>query len=37
LGGEPEPERNQIEKNLIALALKMMLGGPQHVEAEVIQ
>ncbi len=36
LGGEPQPELDQVGKDLVALALEMMLGGPQHVEAELV-
>jgi len=32
LGREPEPELHQIGQALIALALEMMLGGPERVE-----
>src|SRR5215467_13030097 len=36
LGGEPQPELDQIREDLITFALKMVLGGPQHVETELI-
>ena len=36
LGGEPQPELDQVGEDLVALALKMMLGRPQHVEAEFV-
>src|SRR6476646_5269913 len=36
LSGEPEAELDQIRKYLVALALEMMLGRPQHVETEFI-
>ena len=36
LRGEPEPELDQVGEDLIALALEMMLGGPQHVETELV-
>ena len=36
LGSEPQPELNEVGKDLIALALKMMLRRPQHVETELI-
>jgi hypothetical protein len=34
LAGEPGAELDQIGQAFIALALEMMLGGPQRVEAE---
>ena len=36
LGGEPQPELDQVRQALVALALEMVLGGPQGVEPEVI-
>ena len=36
LGGQPESELDQVGKDLVALALEMVLGRPQHVEAEVV-
>jgi hypothetical protein len=36
LGGEPQAKLDQVGEDLIALTLKMMLGGPQHVETELI-
>src|SRR5262249_52409570 len=36
LGGKPKAELDQIWKDFVALALKMMLGRPQHFEAELI-
>src|SRR5579863_10434169 len=36
LGGEPQPKLNQVRKDLVALALEMMLRRPQHVEAELV-
>src|SRR5262249_42692911 len=30
------PELNEVRKNLVTLALEVMLGGPQHVEAELV-
>jgi hypothetical protein len=36
LGGEAQPELYQVRENLIALALEVVLGGPQRVEAEFV-
>ncbi len=36
LGGEPQAELDQVGEDLVALALEVVLGGPQHVEAEVV-
>ena len=36
LGGKPEPELDQVREDFVALALEMMLGRPQHVEAELL-
>ena len=36
LGGEPEAELDQVRKALIALALEMVLGGPQHIVAQPV-
>ena len=36
LGGEPQAELDQVGKDLVAFALEVMLGGPQHVEAELV-
>ena len=33
---EPQAELDQVREDLVALALEMMLGGPQHVEAELV-
>ena len=33
---EPQAELDQVGEDLVALALEMMLGGPQHVEAELV-
>src|SRR5215470_10267139 len=36
LRGKPEAELDQVRENLVAFALEVMLGGPQHVEAEFV-
>jgi hypothetical protein len=36
LGGEPQPELDQVRQALVALALEMVLGRPQHVVAEAV-
>ena len=36
LGGEPEPELDQVWEDLVALALEMMLRGPQRLEAKLV-
>jgi hypothetical protein len=33
---EPQAELDQVGEHLVAFALEMMLGGPQHVEAELV-
>ena len=36
LGGEPQSELDQVRQDLVALALEMVLGRPQHVVAELV-
>src|SRR5262249_17417188 len=36
LGGEPQAELNEVGKALVALALEMVFGRPQHVVAETV-
>src|SRR5262249_1691055 len=36
LGGEPQAKLDEIGEDLVALALEMVLGGPQRLEAELI-
>src|SRR5262249_10227297 len=36
LGGEPQAELDQVGQALVALALEVVLGGPQHVVAEAV-
>src|SRR5690242_17558441 len=36
LSGEPQAELDEIGEDFIALTLEMVLGSPQHVEAELI-
>ena len=36
LGGEPEAELHQVRQALVAFTLKVVLGGPQRVVAEVV-
>ena len=36
LGRQPQPQLDQVRDDLVALALEMVLGDPQHVVAELV-